>query len=355
MKASRRRYKPSRRAVDIHYSFMVSSNRHGGMVNISIGRWQVKLLAAILMIFFATFALMSAQLWAYSQMKIVAIRDARLVYAFQAYDEARSKEISSLVSKTNELEYKLDKLLTGINEINKVLVSTGKELKGVKGASELGVAAASDLSFVFTATASDATASTTTLSPAFALSPSVTPYSQYGVTNQMDKLQEANLVLEHISNTLVRLGAVSSEISNDTNKYVSLMEHVPTLWPAQGRFTAGFGWRRDPLMPGRWEFHKGIDIANSWGTPVYAAASGKVIWTGWNGGYGKSIIIDHGNGIKTVYAHLEKIEVKIGQEVKKGQEIAKMGSTGRSTGPHLHFEVHVNGVAVDPLRYLSRR
>ncbi len=352
MKVSRRRYKAQTRGVDIHYSFMISSNRHGGMINISIGRWQVKILAAILMLFFAGFSLMAAQLWAYNQMKIVALRDAKLVYAFQAYDEVRSREISSLIDKANTLETKLDKLLDGINKVNNVLMYTGKKLKGVKGASELGVAAASDLSFVFTSTVSPMTGSTSDYP---LVSPSVTPYSEYGITNQMSKLQDAQLVLEHISNTLVKLGALSSEIYSDTNKYVSLMEHVPTLWPAQGRLTAGFGWRHDPLFPGRWEFHKGIDIANRWGTPVYAAAAGKVVWAGWNGGYGKSIVIDHGNGIKTVYAHLEKIEVRIGEIVKKGQEIGKMGSTGRSTGPHLHFEVHVNGIAVDPLRYLSRR
>ena len=351
MKASRRRYKPAKKQVEIQYSLMISSNRKGGMLNISVGKWQVKVLAAIFMIFFATIALMSAQLWAYGQMKMVALRDAKLVYAFQMYDEARSKQIAGLIAKTNDLEYKLNKLLTGINEINNVLVSTGKNLKGVKGASELGVAAASDLSFVFSASSSTVSPS----SSAFTLSASVEPYSPYGVTNQMDKLKEASLAIEHISNTLVRLGAVSSKLYKDTDEYVSLMEHVPTLWPAHGRFTAGFGWRHDPLVPGRWEFHKGIDIANSWGTPVYAAAAGKVIWAGWNGGYGKTIIIDHGNGIRTLYAHLEKIEVKVGQEVSKGQEIARMGSTGRSTGPHLHFEVHVGGIAVDPLRYLSKR
>ncbi len=352
MKASRKRVKNRRRGdLDISYSFLITSNRHGGMVSISLGGWHLKVLAATLMIFFAAIALMGAQLWAYDQIKIISLRDVRLVSAFQAYDEVRGRQIASLVNKTNELQDKLDKLLTGINQVNEVLMSTSKELKGVKGASNLGVAAASDLSFVFNASDS----MTSSISSSLVLSPTVQYYSQYGITDQMNKLEDASLVVEHISNTLVKLGAVSQEIAADTNEYVSLMEHVPTLWPADGRFTAGFGWRHDPLLPGRWEFHKGIDIANSIGTPVYAAASGKVVWTGWNGGYGKTIIIDHGNGIKTLYAHLYKIEVKIGQEVKKGQEIAKMGSTGRSTGPHLHFEVHVNGVAVDPLRYLSKR
>ena len=352
LKASKKKVKSRRRGdLDINYSFLITSNRRGGMVSISLGGWHLKVLAAILMIFFAAIALMGTQLWAYDQIKIISLRDARLVTAFQAYDEVRGRQIASLINKTNELESKLNRLLTGINHVNKVLMSTSKELQGVKGASNLGVAAASDLSFVFSASDS----LTSSSSPAFTLSPTVQYYSPYGITDQMDKLENTSLAIEHISNTLVKLGAVSREIAADTSEYVSLMEHVPTLWPAAGRFTAGFGWRHDPIVPGRWEFHKGIDIANSIGTPVYAAAAGKVVWTGWNGGYGRTIIIDHGNGIRTLYAHLYKIEVKIGQNVAKGQEIAKMGSTGRSTGSHLHFEVHVNGVAVDPLRYLSKR
>src|SRR5690606_7644327 len=102
------------------------------------------------------------------------------------------------------------------------------------------------------------------------------------------------------------------------------------IWPARGRLTSRYGRRWGRL-------HKGIDIANSRGTPVYAADSGKVISTGYNGGYGNLVKIDHGGGMVTYYAHLSKIVVSSGSSVSKGQLIGYMGSTGRSTGPHLHF------------------
>ena len=353
MKVSKKRYKTKKKIRDIHYSFMISSNRKGGVLHVTVGRWQMKVIAAIFMIFFAGISLMVAHLYAYHQMAITLARDAQLVSAFQTYDAVRSAEIKSLLVKSNYIQQQLDTLLANINRINEVLTNTSQELQGVKGASELGLAAASDLSFVFTSSGSKS--ASYAISSPYMLTTTVEQYSYYGVTGHMKQLDDAKLVLDHISNVLVSIGVVSQEIDSDTEKYVSLMERVPTFWPATGRFTSGFGWRRDPVIPGRWEFHRGIDIANSWGTPVYAAATGKVVWTGWNGGYGYTIIIDHENGIRTMYAHLAKILVKVGQEVKKGEQIAEMGSTGRSTGSHLHFEVHVNGIPIDPLRYLSKR
>lgn len=123
-------------------------------------------------------------------------------------------------------------------------------------------------------------------------------------------------------------------------------------WPCSGRITSPFGYRADPFT-GTKRFHSGVDIANQEGTPVGAAADGIVIWTGWAGGYGKRVVIDHGS-FRTAYAHLKEILVKPGQEVKGGDVVGLMGSTGRSTGPHLHFEVIVDGEYVDPEGFLER-
>lgn len=138
----------------------------------------------------------------------------------------------------------------------------------------------------------------------------------------------------------------------DMEERFEYLETVPDLWPSSGRLTSGFGMRRNPFGRGR-EFHEGIDIANSQGTDIVAAAKGIVVFSGYKSGYGRTIIIDHENGYKTLYAHNSRLLVSFGHRVEKGQVIAKMGSTGRSTGPHLHFEVHIDGKPVDPLTVLK--
>jgi len=117
------------------------------------------------------------------------------------------------------------------------------------------------------------------------------------------------------------------------------------IWPVNGVVVSGFGMRWGRM-------HEGIDIAASSGTPIWAAAAGTVIHAGWLGGYGNLTVVDHGNGLATAYAHASAILVAVGQQVSQGEAIALVGSTGNSSGPHLHFEVRVNGVAVDPLLYL---
>jgi murein DD-endopeptidase MepM/ murein hydrolase activator NlpD len=121
------------------------------------------------------------------------------------------------------------------------------------------------------------------------------------------------------------------------------------VWPARGRFTSPFGLRRHPIFGIR-RMHTGVDIGAPRGAPVQAAADGRVIYTGWFGGYGKIVVIDHGGGISTLYAHLSQILTREGRTVRKGQLIARVGSTGYSTGPHLHFEVRINGRPIDPTR-----
>lgn len=122
-------------------------------------------------------------------------------------------------------------------------------------------------------------------------------------------------------------------------------------WPVSGTITSPFGYRRNPFGGGM-EFHQGLDIAAPMGTTITAAASGTVISAGWYGGYGNYILIDHGGGMATGYGHCSQIFVSVGQQVQKGQAIGAVGSTGASTGPHVHFEVRINGKPVDPAAYL---
>ncbi|NEQ51558.1 MAG: peptidoglycan DD-metalloendopeptidase family protein [Leptolyngbya sp. SIO3F4] len=122
-------------------------------------------------------------------------------------------------------------------------------------------------------------------------------------------------------------------------------------FPTAGRITSRFGSRVHPVLGYR-RFHAGVDFGAAYGTGIIAADSGKVIFAGWYGGYGNSVIIDHGGGLTTLYAHASRLNVREGQSVLKGQAIAAVGSTGLSTGPHLHFEVRRNGSPVDPMGFL---
>jgi murein DD-endopeptidase MepM/ murein hydrolase activator NlpD len=132
-----------------------------------------------------------------------------------------------------------------------------------------------------------------------------------------------------------------------------LIASIPSKWPIKGRITSRVGTRPSPWTGAR-EFHSGTDIVNRWGTPVYAPADGLVRFAGYANGNGKNIILDHGQGITTHYAHLSKFHVKKGDRVRKDQKIANMGNTGRSTNPHLHYEIRVEGVPIDPRRHLLK-
>ena len=139
--------------------------------------------------------------------------------------------------------------------------------------------------------------------------------------------------------------------SPDRYQMTSPLSALPSIWPVQGRISSHFGKRPCPFS-GKPQFHQGVDIAANKGEPVSAAAEGTVVSCGWHGGYGKSITLDHGSGYVTRYAHLKKICVGAGQSIKKGQNIGTVGSTGWSTGPHLHYEVRFQGNPIDPERYL---
>jgi hypothetical protein len=142
-----------------------------------------------------------------------------------------------------------------------------------------------------------------------------------------------------------------STMVQDLEDWRSFRASLPSIWPAQGTFVSGFGYRRSPISR-RWVFHHGIDIGCPRGTPIFAVAPGVVIFSGYNAGYGRSIEIDHGNGIITRYAHNTSNYVREGDVVDVGECIGTVGSTGRSTGPHLHFELKMDGLVVDPMDYL---
>ncbi|MEW6284343.1 MAG: peptidoglycan DD-metalloendopeptidase family protein, partial [Candidatus Eremiobacterota bacterium] len=155
-------------------------------------------------------------------------------------------------------------------------------------------------------------------------------------------------------NELANLKVAAQDYRKEIERRARLaaLNATPTLWPCQGCLSSGFGWRIHPVY-GYGRFHSGVDITAGYGTPIRAAAAGRVIQAGYYGGYGNCIIIDHGNGLSTLYGHASSLAVGHGQFVRKGQTVAYVGSTGLSTGPHLHYEVSVNGTQVDPSGYLK--
>lgn len=154
---------------------------------------------------------------------------------------------------------------------------------------------------------------------------------------------------------LATLTAKMSRLEEDMSAYEAILRqrgYTPTLWPVEGTLEGGFGGRRNPFGGGGYEFHTGQDIEAPWGAPVVSGAAGKVSFVGWQNGYGQLVIVDHGGGLTTKYGHLSHIDVELDQSVSRGQLLGKVGSTGRSTGPHLHYEVRINDQAVNPLPYL---
>ncbi len=131
----------------------------------------------------------------------------------------------------------------------------------------------------------------------------------------------------------------------------SKLSTKPSIWPLHGRINSSFGYRRAPFG-GRRSFHKGIDIKGRVGAPIVASAMGTVTQAGFSGAYGIVVTIDHGGGFITKYAHMQSASVSVGQKVKRGEMVGRVGMTGRTTGPHLHYEVRVGGVPVNPIKYM---
>ncbi len=173
----------------------------------------------------------------------------------------------------------------------------------------------------------------------------------YYISDQEQGLDDIDSLLDNLLTVAPEMSEILSQDMQNMEDHLYLKEHTPDMWPTWGTITSRFwAWRGGHR-------HKGLDIANNVGTPIQTTASGVVIYSGWHGSYGRKIVIYHGPGLNdasysTVYAHLSKVYVKVGDKVSKGDVIATMGDTGNSTGPHLHYEVLVNGNPNNPEDFL---
>lgn len=159
---------------------------------------------------------------------------------------------------------------------------------------------------------------------------------------------DMDLLRDQIKNTIDKVAAIKDFLKDQKDIYIS----TPKGWPTIGRVTSEFGNRENPKHGGQ-EFHSGLDVSVSPGTPVKATADGIVSFAGWSAGNGNLVVIEHGFGYSTFYAHSSSINVRVGQKVKRGEVISHSGSTGNSTGPHLHYEVWHNGKAVNPMMFIK--
>ena len=157
--------------------------------------------------------------------------------------------------------------------------------------------------------------------------------------------------LERLQSEAISREESLSELEKLLQIKKEMLVHTPSIWPATGWVTSGFGFRTDPFT-GLTQMHEGLDISNRMGTTVVIPADGIISDIGNDWIHGKMLVVSHGFGMATSYSHLSKVTARIGQRVKRGDKVAEVGNSGRTTGPHLHYEIKLNGIPVNPMRYI---
>ncbi|MCP4397951.1 MAG: M23 family metallopeptidase [bacterium] len=186
----------------------------------------------------------------------------------------------------------------------------------------------------------------------FEETPGISSLAEGGLQEEMEKNMRAKISnLDQLKGTAADQEELSQRMMEFFQDQQSLLDSTPSVWPVKGWVTSGFGTRKSPFT-GKRTAHSGLDIATKSGTPIIAPANGIVSFAGTKGAFGKVMVIDHGNSYTTFYAHCKTLLKKVGDKVKRGDQIAKVGNTGRSTGSHLHYEVRVNGVTLNPNKYI---
>lgn len=173
------------------------------------------------------------------------------------------------------------------------------------------------------------------------------------IDEELDTLEDLKLELLNMDLKMTEQAMELLYLKDDVEKQLAFEAALPSLWPMEGIYISPFGNRRDPLNKKKIEFHQGIDIANKAGTKIHAAGDGVVTFAGYKSGWGSMVLVNHGYGYVSQYAHCSAIDVLEGQIVTQGEVIASCGSTGRTTGPHLHFGIQLKGEFIDPMIVLN--
>ncbi len=305
-------------------SIIVISGQQRQIRRWEIKRWWLQLcggaLAAIFIIFGVSGLGMLHYRHGYESTEIIRVQNAK-------FDQER-EELKAKIAELEQVVERTDRLATRLENKDNIQ-NKGTLTKSIGPISEA-VTRPIDLKALATRAVGGAE-----IGPAFAMR---------GIEGQIGNLRDRAHQVEE------RLGKVY-DVRKSRNAFWASQ---PTLWPVHGWITSPFGPRRAPTV-GATHFHEGIDIAAPVGTPVMASADGVVRFSGYKSGFGKALVIDHGYGISTLYAHNSSLLVLEGQHVTRGMQVSAIGMTGRTTGAHLHYEVMVDGVPVDPRRYLDEK
>jgi len=287
---------------------------------------RLPLFAVQVAVAFLILAVAGLCLLVFSYFRVLA--DAREVYALREMNRAQQEEINTLASETQRMMEQvkaIDELVVFVTE--KLDLDVEEILNEVESNTEEGFGYYRGGSTVYGSRAEHL----------------------YGGGSLADG------VLGRASQNIIILQSLVPERSETldlVSEYVVQADAKPSIWPARGRIASGFGMRKIPYASG-FQFHTGVDIIGAYGSTIWTSADGKVIFTGYRGSYGHTVVIDHGYGYETLYAHLSGFAVDTGDLVERGQTIGYMGASGRTTGTHLHYEVHHNGSPVNPVNYMK--
>lgn len=300
-----------------HATFMYIPETESRVVSLRIPLWLPKAVAFVL-----AFLLLgtSTSLYMLNSVNDKYSRSKDEINKLAAVNSSQKQEIESLQSEAEQIQQQLDENAKALEDI--------KKLVGLKQ--------------------TESTEKKTVPEP----KPAASDTSQ-------SKADDVSLQINSIKTSYTELSVqamsqrqVIDDSAASVKKQVAYLNAKPAVRPVNTRITASYGYRRNPFTNRGSEFHRGIDFAGDTGDPIKATGDGVVIFAGWQSGYGKVIIISHGYGYTTLYGHNSKLLVEKGDKIKRGQVISKMGSTGRSTGSHLHYEVRLNGKTVNPSKYL---
>jgi murein DD-endopeptidase MepM/ murein hydrolase activator NlpD len=288
---------------------IVPHNSTKGVVNFKLREW---LVYSILAVFFVSIVVVGSSI-VYSSMMTRKLIHYRLM--LQVNEEQKSR-IDYFSGEVNQVKKALKELVDRDSELRRLL---GLKLKDNSNINQI-LAATKNF-------------------PQISLLDNTTNYKIDKITNELSYLNES---VKESSDSLKALHQTATFLK-------SRFAVTPSIWPIYGRIVSGFGYRYFPWRG----MHTGIDISALYGNPVRVTANGVVIYSGWKGGYGKTVMVDHGYGLVSLYGHNSKLLVSVGQRVVKGQIISNIGATGFATGPHCHYELRKNGYAISPMRYLN--